>query len=67
MTLCQLKVFVAVAKLNIKAGQVKRLKVPELKLTQSTYIVVHKSRQKLPLVKAFSNYLRRYKVRGEQL
>ena len=52
---------------TIKAGQVKRLKVPELKLTQSTYIVVHKSRQKLPLVKAFSDYLRRYEVRGEQL
>ena len=51
----------------IKAGQVKRLKVPELKLKQSTYIVGHKSRQKLPLVKTFSDNLRRYNVRGEQL
>jgi len=45
-------------KIYVKAGLVKVLKVPELKLKQKIYIVAHKNRQRLPLVKAFSAHLR---------
>lgn len=44
---------------DIKAGRVKLLKVPELNLKRTMYIVIHKKRQGSPLTQAFSNFLRR--------
>jgi hypothetical protein len=39
----------------------KILKVPDLKLKRSSYIAVHKSRAKSPLVQAFIKVLKKYK------
>ena len=47
--------------LDVKAGRLKVLKVPELKLKRTIYIVAHKNRLDSPLVQAFSNFLKRYK------
>jgi DNA-binding transcriptional LysR family regulator len=49
---------------DVAAGRLKILKVPELGLKWSSYIAVHKSRQKAPLVQAFIKVLKRYKARG---
>ncbi len=49
------------SKSYIAARQIKVLKVPEIKLKRSTYIVVHKNRANTPLVKAFISFLRRFK------
>ncbi|HEY6199012.1 MAG TPA: LysR family transcriptional regulator [Candidatus Binatia bacterium] len=46
---------------DIAAGHLKILKVPDLKLRRSSYIAVHKSRQKTPLVQAFVRVLKKYK------
>jgi hypothetical protein len=46
---------------DVKAGRLKILKVPDLKLTRKNYIVVHKSRQSSPLGQAFVKMLRRSK------
>ena len=46
---------------DVQAGRLKILKVPDLKLKRSNYIVVHKSRQRSPMVQAFIKLLRRSK------
>lgn len=46
---------------DIKAGRVKLLKVPELNLKRTMYIVIHKSRQASSLAQAFRDFLRRSK------
>jgi DNA-binding transcriptional LysR family regulator len=45
---------------DVQAGRLKILKVPDLKLKRSSYIAVHKSRQKIPLVQAFIKVLKQY-------
>jgi LysR family transcriptional regulator, low CO2-responsive transcriptional regulator len=45
---------------DVKAGRVKLLKVPELKLKRTMYIAVHKNRRGSPLVRTFIDFLRRY-------
>ncbi|HEY2986243.1 MAG TPA: LysR family transcriptional regulator [Candidatus Binatia bacterium] len=52
---------------DLAAGRLKILKVPDLKLKRSSYIAVHKSRQKSPLVQAFIKVLKRYKKEGRGL
>ena len=49
---------------DVEAGHLKILKVPDLKLKRGSYIAVHKSRQKIPLVQAFIKLLKKYKGRG---
>jgi DNA-binding transcriptional LysR family regulator len=46
---------------DVEAGHLKILKVPDLKLKRNIYIAVHKSRQKAPLVQAFTKVLKKYK------
>lgn len=46
---------------DIKAGRLKVLKVPELKLKRTGYIVIHKNRQDFAPAQEFINLLRRYK------
>jgi len=46
---------------DVKAGCLKLLKVPELKVKRSMYLVVRKSRESSPLVEALKDFLRRYK------
>jgi DNA-binding transcriptional LysR family regulator len=46
---------------DVKAGSLKLLNVPELHLRKTMYIAVHKNRRKAPLVKAFVNFLARYR------
>jgi DNA-binding transcriptional LysR family regulator len=46
---------------DIKAGRLKVIKVPELKLKRSIYIVVHTKRKNSPFVKMFADFLRRHK------
>lgn len=46
---------------NVKAGHLKVLKVPELRLNRTLYIVIHKKWQGSPLVQAFIDFLRQYK------
>ena len=46
---------------DVQAGRLKILKVPDLKLKRSSYIAVHKSRQKSPLVQAFIKVLKKHK------
>jgi DNA-binding transcriptional LysR family regulator len=46
---------------DIKAGRVKVLKVPELNLKRTMYIVIHKNRQASPLAQDFRGFLRRSK------
>lgn len=46
---------------DIKAGRVKLLKVPELNLKRTMYIVIHKNRQAPSLVRAFEDFLKRNK------
>lgn len=46
---------------DVQAGRLKILKVPDLKLKRSSYIAVHKSRQKSPLVQAFIKLLKKSK------
>jgi DNA-binding transcriptional LysR family regulator len=46
---------------DVKAGRVKILKVPELKLKRSLYIVIHKKRERSSLAQKFIDSLRRYK------
>jgi LysR family transcriptional regulator, low CO2-responsive transcriptional regulator len=46
---------------DLEAGHLKLLKVPDLKLKRNIYIAVHKSRQKSPLVQAFTKVLKKYK------
>jgi DNA-binding transcriptional LysR family regulator len=46
---------------DVEAGHLKILKVPDLKLKRNNYIAVHKSRQKAPLVQAFTKVLKKYK------
>jgi DNA-binding transcriptional LysR family regulator len=46
---------------DVQAGRLKILKVPDLKLKRSSYIAVHKSRAKSPLVQAFVKVLKKYK------
>ena len=48
---------------EVQAGRLKILKVPDLKLKRSNYLVVHKSRQRSPMVQAFVKLLRRAKGR----
>lgn len=48
---------------EIKAGRLKVLRVPELNLTRTQYVVVHKSRQNSPMVRAFNTFLKNYKDR----
>jgi DNA-binding transcriptional LysR family regulator len=45
---------------DVQAGRLKILKVPDLKLKRRSYIAVHKSRQKIPLVQAFIKLLKQY-------
>ena len=46
---------------EIKAGRLKVLKVPGLKLKRTIYIAVHQNRKNSPLVQAFIDFLRHYK------
>jgi DNA-binding transcriptional LysR family regulator len=48
---------------EIKSGRLKVLRVPELNLTRTQHIVVHKSRQGSPMVRAFNTFLKNYKER----
>jgi len=48
---------------EVKAGRLKVLKVPELKLKMTMYIAVHKNREGFSLNRAFIEFLRRYKER----
>lgn len=50
-------------KAEVEAGRVKIVKVPDLKLKRSNYLVVHKSRQATPMVQAFVKILKREKGR----
>jgi len=47
--------------LDVKAGRLKVLKVPELKLKRIISIAVHKNRRSTPFVQAFSDFLKCYK------
>ena len=49
---------------DLESGRLKQLKVPDLKLKRSNYIVVHKSRQGSALVQAFIKALKREKGRS---
>jgi len=46
---------------EIKAGRLKVLKVPGLKLKRTMHIAVHQNRKNSPLVQAFIDFLRHYK------
>ena len=46
--------------LDVRAGRLKVLKVPELKLKRTIYIAVHKNRKISHFVQAFSDFLKRY-------
>jgi len=46
---------------DVKAGRLKVLRVPELKLKRTMYIAVHRNRQSSPLVRTFIDFLRHYK------
>ncbi|HEY3303929.1 MAG TPA: LysR family transcriptional regulator [Candidatus Binatia bacterium] len=48
---------------DVKAGRLKILKVPELNIKRTMYIVVHKNQQRSPLVRAFIDFLRGSKGR----
>lgn len=48
---------------DVKAGRLKILKVPELNIKRTMYIVVHKNQQRSPLVRAFIEFLRGSKGR----
>lgn len=46
---------------DIKAGRLKALRVPDLKLKKTQYIAIHKNRPNSPLVLAFIELLKNYK------
>jgi len=45
---------------DIKAGRIKALKAPALKLKRNIYIVVHKKRQDSSFIQKFADFLKRY-------
>lgn len=45
---------------DVKAGQIKILNVPELKLRRTMYLAVHKSRRSASLVRSFNDFVRRF-------
>ena len=47
--------------LEVKAGRLKVLKVPELNIKRTICIAVHKNRQSSPHVQVFRDFLKRYK------
>jgi DNA-binding transcriptional LysR family regulator len=47
--------------LEVKAGQLKVLKVPELTLKRAMYITIHKNQENSFLVQEMRNFLRHYK------
>jgi DNA-binding transcriptional LysR family regulator len=55
---CLSRAFVAS---EIQAGQLERLKVPEIEFKRIIYIAVHKNRKNSPFVHPFINFLRHYK------
>jgi DNA-binding transcriptional LysR family regulator len=49
------------AAVDVSAGRLKVLKVPELDLKRTLYIVIHKNRQNSPLIQRFSQFLERFR------
>jgi DNA-binding transcriptional LysR family regulator len=46
---------------DVRAGRIKILNVPELKLKRAMYLAVHRNRQHSALVQSFTEYLARYR------
>jgi DNA-binding transcriptional LysR family regulator len=51
------------AAVDVSAGRLKVLKVPELNLKRSLHIVIHKNRQNSPLIQTFSRFLEHFRYK----